>query len=132
MIDLESAKAKLEEYEAKRMELLAFLKEKYRNMEEEFGEHIEESISLMDWNDQRDLVYYDDLCHEQEVLAGLLERLGSNDKKIVHQARKDMEWLLREARLIRAEREEDIAKAQEVIDGMNEIISCLTETHTHK
>ena len=56
------------------------------------------------------------------MLVHALELIETGDKKSAHNANKALETLVREARKIRKDKEEDVKKAQEVISLMNEII----------
>ena len=58
----------------------------------------------------------------QKALLDTLKMAETGDKKALHNANKAFEELIHEARRIKKKRKEDIDKAQEAIDFMDEII----------
>lgn len=130
MISLEEAKKKLDMLEKKQGEVLLQLKENYELDDEHYdgAEAIKEAvyqgdIELLEWEEKRDFDYADDTVRCQQMLITALELLNAGDKNSIHNSNKAMETLVREARKIRKDKEDDAKKAQEIISLMNEIIA---------
>ena len=119
MNHLDAAKQKLDALLEKQETLLGKIKENY-DLEEE--DCIEDGDVVLEWDDQRDIDYADDAVRCQQMLVYALELIETGDKKSAHNANKALETLVRDARKIRKDKEEDVKKAQEVISLMNEII----------
>ncbi len=58
-----------------------------------------------------------------DTLIVVLENLCNADKKVQHNGKRNVQSVIKNARAIKSSREEDIRKAQEVINVMDEIIS---------
>ena len=119
MNHLDTAKQKLDALLEEQETLLGKIKGNY-DLEEE--DCIEDGDVVLEWDDQRDIDYADDAVRCQQMLVHALELIETGDKKSAHNANKALETLVREARKIRKDKEEDVKKAQEVISMMNEII----------
>lgn len=76
-----------------------------------------------DWRNGRDAAYIEELISCRQLLVEALEMLSSADEKSIHRGRKTLEQAIAAARSVRHERHEDIRKAQEVIDVMNEMLN---------
>jgi len=128
MNSLGTAKEKLDLLIQKQEEILLTIKEVYDLDDEdcEDAESVQNAIAwgdiTLEWDENRDIDYADDAVRCQEMLVCALELLNAGDKKSAHNANKALETLVREARKIRKDKEEDVKKAQEVISLMNEII----------
>lgn len=81
-----------------------------------------DDIPETDWRDGRDIADINDLVECRQALVDTLELLNSADKKSIHNGRKNLEQIIGTVRRIRREKQEDILKAQKVIDAMNEIL----------
>lgn len=124
---IEPAKNKLDTLLQKRSELYLEIKESYALDDDcENAASVENAIDEgeidLEWNELRDISYIDALVRCQEALIHALELLKKGDKKSVHNANKELEVLVGEARRIRKSGEDDLKKAQEIISSMNEII----------
>lgn len=124
---IEPAKNKLDTLLQKRSELYLEIKENYALDDDcEDAASVENAIDEgeidLEWNELRDISYIDALVRCQEALIHALELLKKGDKKSVHNANKELEVLVGEARQIRKSGEDDLKKAQEIISSMNEII----------
>ena len=124
---IEPAKNKLDTLLQKRSELYLEIKERYALDDDcEDAASVENAIDEgeidLEWNELRDISYIDASVRCQEALIHALELLKKGDKKSVHNANKDLEVLVGEARRIRKSGEDDLKKAQEIISSMNEII----------
>ncbi len=82
---------------------------------------------FLEWFDQRDLAYINDMIGCQQALLKTLKVAENEDKKSLHNANKTFEELVNEARRIKKKRNEDIQKAQETIELMDEIIRICDE-----
>ena len=82
----------------------------------------------LEWAEYRDFEYISEMIECQQALIDTLKTAEKGDKKSLHNANKDFEMLVREARRIKKKRLEDIQKAQEAIYLMNEIIE-MCDTH---
>ena len=82
---------------------------------------------FLEWFDQRDLAYINDMIGCQQALLKTLKVAENEDKKSLHSANKTFEELVNEARRIKKKRNEDIQKAQETIELMDEIIRICDE-----
>lgn len=128
MNSLGTAKEKLDSLIKKQEELLLTIKEDYDldNEDCEDAESVQSAIDCgditLEWDENRDVDYADDAVRCQQMLVHALELIETGDKKSAHNANKALETLVREARKIRKDKEEDVKKAQEVISLMNEII----------
>ena len=128
MNSLGTAKEKLDSLIKKQEELLLTIKEDYDldNEDCEDAESVQSAIDCgditLEWDENRDIDYADDAVRCQQMLVHALELIETGDKKSAHNANKALETLVREARKIRKDKEEDVKKAQEVISLMNEII----------
>ena len=124
---IEPAKNKLDTLLHKRSELYLEIKESYALDDDcEDAASVENAIDEgeidLEWNELRDISYIDASVRCQEALIHALELLKKGDKKSVHNANKELEVLVGEARRIRKSGEDDLKKAQEIISSMNEII----------
>ena len=124
---IEPAKNKLDTLLQKRSELYLEIKESYALDDDcENAASVENAIDEgeidLEWNELRDISYIDALVRCQEALIHALELLKKGDKKSVHNANKELEVLVGEARRIRKSGEDNLKKAQEIISSMNEII----------
>ena len=124
---IEPAKNKLDTLLQKQSELYVEIKESYALDDDcEDAASVENAIDEgeidLEWNELRDISYIDALVRCQEALIHALELLKKGDKKSVHNANKELEVLVGEARRIRKSGEDDLKKAQEIISSMNEII----------
>ena len=128
MNSLVTAKEKLDLLIQKQEEILLTIKEDYDLDDEdcEDAESVQNAIACgditLEWDENRDIDYADDAVRCQQMLVHALELIDTGDKKSAHNANKALETLVREARKIRKDKEEDVKKAQEVISLMNEII----------
>ena len=128
MNSLGTAKEKLDLLIQKQEEILLTIKEDYDLDDEdcEDAESVQNAIACgditLEWEENRDIDYADDAVRCQQMLVHALELIETGDKKSAHNANKALETLVREARKIRKDKEEDVKKAQEVISLMNEII----------
>ena len=128
MNSLGTAKEKLDLLIQKQEEILLTIKEDYDLDDEdcEDAESVQNAIACgditLEWDENRDIDYADDAVRCQQMLVHALELIETGDKKSAHNANKALETLVREARKIRKDKEEDVKKAQEVISLMNEII----------
>lgn len=130
---MQTAKKKLEILEEKKTGLLLRIKDDY-DLEDESCEDaaavesaIDDGDVSLEWEECREIDYADSSLRCQQMLVDALELLETRDKKSVHNANKALETLVREARKIRKEKNEDIQKAQEVISLMDEIIHVCDE-----
>ena len=82
---------------------------------------------FLEWFDQRDLAYINDMIGCQQALLKTLKVAENEDKKSLNNANKTFEELVNEARRIKKKRNEDIQKAQETIELMDEIIRICDE-----
>ena len=82
---------------------------------------------VLEWFDQRDLAYINDMIGCQQALLKTLKVAENEDKKSLHNANKTFEELVNEARHIKKKRNEDIQKAQDTIELMDEIIRICDE-----
>jgi len=128
MNSLETAKERLDLLIKKQEELFLTIKEDYDLDDEdcEDAESVQSAINCgditLEWDENRDVDYADDAVRCQQMLVRALELLETGDKKSAHNANKALETLVRDARKIRKDKEEDVKKAQDVISLMNEII----------
>lgn len=135
MNSLETAKERLDLLIKKQDEVFLALKKNYGLDDEECedAESIQEAICqediMLEWDEKRDVDYADDAVRCQQMLVSALECLENGDKKSVHNGNKSLETLLREARRIKKEKEEDVKKAQEVISLMNDIMDVCNKNH---
>ena len=95
--------------------------EEYNNLETVEDEMLSGEL-LLEWFDHRDLTYINDMISCQRALLDTLKNAEEGDKKSLHNANKAFEELIHEARRIKKKRKEDMDKAQEAIDFMDEII----------
>jgi hypothetical protein len=125
MLEQES---KLEFLAKKREAFLEEIKQEFDLDDEEYNnlETVEDEILsgelLLEWFDRRDLAYINDMISCQGALLDTLKIAEKGDKKSLHNANKAFEELIHEARRIKKKRKEDMDKAQEAIDFMDEII----------
>ena len=137
MNSLGTAKEKLDLLIQKQEEILLTIKEDYDLDDEdcEDAESVQNAIACgditLEWDENRDIDYADDAVRCQQMLVHALELIETGDKKSAHNANKALETLVREARKIRKDKEEDVKKAQEVISLMNEIID-VCDAHRQK
>lgn len=129
MNNLKSAKEKLELLEEQRETIFLEIKENYK-LEDEFyndTSDVENVIYagdiLLGWQDNRDIDYSDDSLQCNNMLVNALEFLEMGDENSIQIANEIFESVVLLARKVKADREEDIAKAQGVISFMNEIIN---------
>ena len=125
MLEQES---KLEFLVKKREAFLEEIKQEFDLDDEEYNnlETVEDEILsgelLLEWFDRRDLAYINDMISCQGALLDTLKIAEKGDKKSLHNANKAFEELIHEVRRIKKKRKEDMDKAQEAIDFMDEII----------
>ena len=119
---------KLQSLTKTREEFLSEVKQNCNLNDEDYGDldAIENEILSgdlpLEWAEHRDFEYITDMINCQQALLDALKTAQKGDKKSLHNANKDFEMLVREARRIKKKRIEDIQKAQEAISLMNEII----------
>lgn len=137
MNSLETAKERLDLLIKNQVQLLLTIKEDYDLDDEdcEDAESVQSAINFgditLEWDENRDVDYADDAVRCQQRLVRALELLEVGDKKSTHNANKALEILVREARRVRKDKEEDVKKAQELISLMDEIIS-VCDNHRQK
>lgn len=137
MNSLETAKERLDLLIKNQVQLLLTIKEDYDLDDEdcEDAESVQSAINCgditLEWDENRDVDYADDAVRCQQRLVRALELLEVGDKKSTHNANKALETLVREARRVRKDKEEDVKKAQELISLMDEIIS-VCDNHRQK
>ena len=125
---LETAKERLDLLIKNQEQILLTIKEDYDLDDEdcEDAESVQNAINCgditLEWDENRDVDYADDAVRCQQMLVHALELIETGDKKSAHNANKALETLVREARRVRKDKEEDVKKAQDVISLMNEII----------
>ena len=125
MLEQES---KLEFLVKKREAFLEEIKQEFDLDDEEYNnlETVEDEILsgelLLESFDHRDLAYINDMISCQRALLDTLKNAEKGDEKSLHNANKAFEELIHEARRIKKKRKEDMDKAQEAIDFMDEII----------
>ena len=119
---------KLQSLTKNREEFLSKVKQNCNLNDEDYWdlEAIESNILSgdlpLEWADHRDFEYISDMVECQQALIDTLKIAEKGDKKSLHNANKDFEMLVREARHIKRKRLEDVQKAQEAISFMEEII----------
>lgn len=124
---------KLESIMKKKSEFFLTVKQECCLDDEYYKNHetIEDDILsgdiILEWFEHRDLEYISDMIGCQQVLLDTLKTAERGDKKSLHDANKVFGELIHEARRIKRKRTEDVQKAQEVIDLMNEIIKICDE-----
>ena len=133
---IEPAKNKLDALLEKQSELYLEIRENYALDDDyEDAASVENAIYGgeidLEWNDLRDISYVDASVRCQKALVDALELLKKGDKKSVHNANKELEILVGEARRIRKSGDDDLRKAQEIISSMNEIID-ICDAHRQK
>lgn len=137
MNSLETAKERLDLLIKNQVQLLLTIKEDYDLDDEdcEDAESVQSAINCgditLEWDENRDVDYADDAVRCQQRLVRALELLEVGDKKSTHNANKALETLVREARRVRKDKEEDVKKAQELVSLMDEIIS-VCDNHRQK
>ena len=87
---------------------------------------------FLEWFDQRDFTYINDMIGCQQALLETLKVAENEDKKSLHNANKAFEELVHEARRIKKKRNEDIQKAKETIALIDEIIKICDEHRKNK
>lgn len=134
---LETAKKQLDLLAEKKDDLFLRIKDDY-DLEDESCEGaaavesaIDDGDVPLEWEEYREIDYVDSSLRCQQMLVDALALLEAGDKKSIHNANKALETLVREARKIRKEKNEDIQKAQEVISLMDEIIN-VCDNHRQK
>ena len=137
MNSLETAKERLDLLIKNQVQLLLTIKEDYDLDDEdcEDAESVQSAINCgditLEWDENHDVDYADDAVRCQQRLVRALELLEVGDKKSTHNANKALETLVREARRVRKDKEEDVKKAQELVSLMDEIIS-VCDNHRQK
>lgn len=137
MNSLETAKERLDLLIKNQVQLLLTIKEDYDLDDEdcEDADSVQNAINCgditLEWDENRDVDYADDAVRCQQRLVRALELLEVGDKKSTHNADKALEILVREARRVRKDKEEDVKKAQELVSLMDEIIS-VCDNHRQK
>ena len=137
MNSLETAKERLDSLIKKQEELFLTIKEDYDLDDEDCAdaESVQSAINCgditLEWDENRDVDYADDAVRCQQMLVRALELIETGDKKSAHNANKALETLVREARRVRKDKEEDVKKAQELVSLMDEIIS-VCDNHREK
>ena len=119
MKELEFAKAKLAEYKDMREKQWDYLRE----LHGEEGFELDDDIwEIAEWFEKRDVEYPAKLAFLYGNLVSALEQLESGDKNAAHRAKKVLEETVRQARRIKADRTDDLRKAQEQIDALDSVI----------
>lgn len=80
-----------------------------------------------EWYELRDIEYLDSMISGKKLLIRAIELYEKNNSKSLHNANKAFETLVGDLRRIKKEKRDDIEKAQEVIDTIDEIISICDE-----
>lgn len=80
-----------------------------------------------EWYELRDIEYLDSMISGKKLLIRAIELYEKNDSKSLHNANKSFETLVGDLRRIKKEKKDDIEKAQEVIDTIDEIINICDE-----
>lgn len=80
-----------------------------------------------EWYELRDIEYLDSMISGKQLLIRAIELYEKNESKSLHNANKTFETLVGDLRRIKKEKKEDIKKAQEVIDTIDEIINICDE-----
>lgn len=131
MADLEIAKERHAEYIKRQEKWLRNIAEDYDcDLDEDSEDGLEELLNMiregdmqLSGSDDRDGVYIEDVLRCNETLIIALKALCNADKKVQHNGKRNIQSAIKNARAIKSSREEDIRKAQEVINVMDEIIS---------
>ena len=134
MTDLEIAKARHANYIKKQTEWLKCIAYEYEDcgfdgdidaeddLEELLDMIVDGDIQLTGLDD-RDGLYLQDILRCNETLIMALQCVCDTEKNVLHTGKIQIESVIRTARAIKSAREEDIRKAKEVIDVMDEIIA---------
>ncbi len=131
MTDLEIAKERHAEYIKRQEEWLRNIAEDYDcDLDEDNEDGLEELLNMiregdmqLSGLDDRDGLYLEDVLRCNETLMVALKDLCNADKKAQHTGKRNIQSVIKTARAIKSSREEDIRKAQGVINVMDEIIS---------
>ncbi len=131
MTDLEIAKERHAEYIKRQEEWLRAIAEDYDcDLDEDSKDGLEELLNMiregdmqLSGLDDRDGLYLEDVLRCNDTLIMSLQSLCNPDKKVQHTGKRYIQSVIKTARAIKSSREEDIRKAQEVINVMDEIIS---------
>lgn len=136
MTDLKIAKERHVEYIKRQKEWLKYIAAEYEDCGfdgdndndnedglEDLLNMIREGDIQLSGLDDRDGLYLEDVLRCNEILIIALRDTFNTDKKAQHTNRKRFESVIKTARAIKDARDEDIRKAKEVIDIMDEIIS---------
>lgn len=128
MKNFEDALKQFELFKKKQFDLLLEIKDVY-DLDDclyEESDSIKEEIDAgdieLEWFESRDLNYIDDILRCYQMLMDALKLSENDNKKDSHNAEKSLETLMRIAREIKKSANDDIKKAQEVINAMDEII----------
>lgn len=134
MSRLEQLKEKLEVLEDRKREFLFKMKDIYE-LDEEECEREEDILDTLysgeispEWYELRDIEYLDSMISGKKLLIRAIELYEKkNNSKSLHNANKAFETLVGDLRTIKKEKKDDIEKAQEVIDTIDEIINICDE-----
>lgn len=129
MKNFEDALKQFELFKKKQFDLLLEIKDVY-DLDDclyEESDSIKEEIDAgdieLEWFESRDLNYIDDILRCYQMLMDALKLSENGNKRDSHNAEKSLETLMRIAREIKKSANDDIKKAQEVINAMDEIIN---------
>ncbi len=133
MRDVDTLKSELKGLEERKKGLLIGLRDIYE-LDEEDCEREEDILDTLysgdifpEWYELRDIEYYDSMISGKKLLIRAIELYEKNDSKSLHNANKSFETLVGDLRRIKKEKKDDIEKAQEVIDTIDEIINICDE-----
>ncbi len=130
---LDELKEQLDILEERKRDFLLEMKDFYELDEEDYEteEDIQDGMCNGDifpeWYHLRDIEYLDRMIQGKKFLARAIEVYEKGDKKSLHNANKAFEVIVGDLRRIKKEKKEDIKKAQEVIDTIDEIINVCDE-----
>ena len=130
---IQKEKEKMEALCTQKEKFLTGIKENYDLDDEDYDdlERVEDEIAsgeiMLEWRENRDYDQLDSLIAAQKLLISDLELLQKGNPKAVHNANKAFEELVRYARRVKKEAKDDIAKSQEFISSIDEIIRVCDE-----
>lgn len=84
-------------------------------------------LPLPEWQELREIEYLDSMISGKKLLVQAIEIYEKDDQKSLHNANKAFKTLVGNLCGIKKEKKEDIKKAQEVIDTIDEIIKICDE-----
>ena len=133
MRDVDILKSELKGLKERKKGLLIELRDIYE-LDEEDCESEENILGALysgdifpEWYELRDIEYLDSMISGKKLLIRAIELYEKNDSKSLHNANKAFETLVGDLRRIKKEKKDDIEKAQEVIDTIDEIINICDE-----